>query len=92
MKNTFVILSISFMLVINACSQGKRNNMDFLVTQCDEDTIIKLGDLCGQYAARNISLKVTGMIDDSANVSVGYDVLQPNDIIGFRLGDRKSVV
>ena len=77
-----------FVISLFSCSDYKNlNNRDFIIVNCDKDTTIDVKNLRGQYATRNISLKVLGEIDDSSRVYIKDVVDKSNSgLIDFRIG------
>jgi len=51
----------------NACSE-KKNNRDYIILDAGRDTIIKVKNVLGGFASRNILFKVTGVVNDSATI------------------------
>ena len=73
-RKIYLIASLfTSILGFYACSEPNKNNRDFIITDCSKDTSIKLNNLRGQYAARRISLKIDGSIDDSAELIINDD-------------------
>lgn len=62
-KNYIPIL----LLFLSACSEEK-NNRDYIISDAGRDTTIKVRNVLKGFASRHLLFKVTGMVNDSANI------------------------
>lgn len=67
-KNSLFTIFCFLVVSLSSCSKSPKNNQDFIISNCAKDTFITLNNIREQYVSRPISLKVSGNIDDSAEL------------------------
>jgi len=71
--NVIIFLFGILLLSLSGCNK-KNTHINFEINNCEKDTTIKVKILRGN----KISLKVNGIIDDSASIFIREDVSKPN--------------